>query len=174
MNIEDFFSRNKRVEFMNCVPMPSASVSKSIARLTKYKARPGLLDWFVGKARRVLAELGVVSKEQNYNAWSGDASPYAGSQWWALTRDACAYVLAYATQHPHVMKFYENTLVPDEMVFQTILDGLEQGGNRTFTNPGSSHRTLSRARCHGTRRCLWLRRSALLPQGNGRAGIRSA
>ncbi len=43
-----------------------------------------------------------------------------GSQWWTLTYDCLAWMQAYWKQHPEYVRFFENTMVPDECFFQTL------------------------------------------------------
>jgi hypothetical protein len=119
--IEEFFRQNNGIEFIDSVAMPSEAAAKPLSRLTHYKGRPGPVGWWVGKSRRLLGELGVMPVVRDYKRWLGEFVPHAGNQWWALTRDACIYIQKFAAGHPKFMKFYENTHVPDEMVFQTIL-----------------------------------------------------
>ncbi|WP_035059580.1 beta-1,6-N-acetylglucosaminyltransferase [Andreprevotia chitinilytica] len=45
----------------------------------------------------------------------------AGSQWWCLRADAAQAVLDFIAAYPQVVAFFEKTLVPDEMFFQTVL-----------------------------------------------------
>jgi hypothetical protein len=119
--IENFFAQNKGSEFINWVAMPSTAASKPLSRLTDYHGRPGLPGRLVSKARRLLIKLHLMPRARNYKAYLGEATPYAGSTWWALTRDACEYIRSFAISNPRFMKFFENTSSPDEMVFQTIL-----------------------------------------------------
>jgi hypothetical protein len=119
--IEDFLLRDSRAEFMNMVAMPSVARSKPISRLTTYRRRPGLRGLIAAAARRGLVMAGVIPKVRNYRRVFGEIRPFAGSQWWALTASACAYILEFARLHPGVMRFFENTHCPDEMVFQTII-----------------------------------------------------
>jgi hypothetical protein len=119
--IEDFFAQNKGSEFINWVAMPSAAVSKPLSRLTDYHGRPGLFGRLRTKARRLLIKLHLIPRARDYKAYLGETAPYAGSTWWALTRDACQYIQTFVGQNPRFMKFFENTSSPDEMVFQTIL-----------------------------------------------------
>jgi hypothetical protein len=118
--IEQFFNQKQGAEFINCVAMPSVTALKPLSRLTDYKGRPGLFGWATGKARRGLVKHGLASK-RDYKLHLGSLAPFAGSTWWALTRDACVYIREFVMENPDVMKFYENTFNPDEMVFQTIL-----------------------------------------------------
>jgi hypothetical protein len=119
--IEDFFAQNKGSEFINWVAMPSAGASKPLSRLTDYHGRPGLPGRLLSKARRLLIKLHFMPSARDCKAYLGETAPYAGSTWWALTRDACEYIQSFAIGNPRFMKFFENTSSPDEMVFQTIL-----------------------------------------------------
>jgi hypothetical protein len=119
--IEDFFRQNKGLEFINCVAIPSEAASKPLSRLTKYKARPWLSGKLIGKMRRLFVELGLLPRARDYRSYLGGAAPFGGSTWWALTRDACDFVLKFSDANPRFMRFFENTASPDEMVFQTIL-----------------------------------------------------
>lgn len=119
--IEDFFLKNKGLEFINFVAMPSEAASKPLSRLTDYKSRPGAIGKLIGRARNLLVKLGLIPRARDFRWYLGDAAPYGGSTWWALTREACEHVLKFATTNPRFMKFFENTSSPDEMIFQTIL-----------------------------------------------------
>jgi hypothetical protein len=119
--IEDFLIRHPRAEFMNMVEMPSVAKSKPISRLTTYRRRPGLPGLIAAATRKGLVMVGVIPKARNYRRVLGEIRPFAGSQWWALTRSACEYILEFARRRPDVMRFFENTHCPDEMVFQTII-----------------------------------------------------
>lgn len=118
--IEQFFDQNKGAEFINCVAMPSVPASKHLSRLTDYHGRPGLVGQAMGKIRRSLTKFGLAPK-RNYRFYFQSLEPFAGSGWWALTREACEYFIHFVIENPIVMKFYENTHIPDEMVVQTIL-----------------------------------------------------
>jgi hypothetical protein len=122
VEIENFFKENNGLEFIDSVAIPSPLRAKPLSRLTQYQRRPGLAGWLVGASRRVLVELGIVSRERDYKTRLGGLAPYGGGTWWALTREACDYVLKFAIRNPKFMKFFENTSSPDEMVFQTILE----------------------------------------------------
>lgn len=51
----------------------------------------------------------------------GDLQAYIGSSWWALTSEACRYILDFPTAHQTAMKYFEKTRLPEEMFFQTVL-----------------------------------------------------
>lgn len=55
-------------------------------------------------------------------------TPYIGGQWKILSRGCCEFI----TKSPLIGKFrdyYENTLIPDESFFQTVLMNTDGGGN---------------------------------------------
>jgi hypothetical protein len=52
--------------------------------------------------------------------------PYFGSQWWALTEDCIAMVLAFVKSHPSFVHAYKSVYAPDEHFFHTII------GNSSF------------------------------------------
>jgi Core-2/I-Branching enzyme len=119
--LEAYFVKYRGSEFINMVMMPSKAVSKPLSRLTDYRPRPGVIGRLTAEVRRVLVKAGAISRTRDYNAYFDGLTPYAGSTWWALTRDACAYVQNFVARNPRLMKFFANTTCPDEMVFQTIL-----------------------------------------------------
>ena len=47
--------------------------------------------------------------------------PYGGSAWVALSGEAARYVLRFVEQNPRIVRFFRNTLIPDELFFQTVL-----------------------------------------------------
>ncbi|WP_164521476.1 beta-1,6-N-acetylglucosaminyltransferase [Iodobacter ciconiae] len=46
---------------------------------------------------------------------------YSGSQWWCLSGRACLALIRFCEEHPDVISYFRQTLVPDEMFVQTIL-----------------------------------------------------
>ena len=123
--IESFFDDHVDAEFMHMVPMPSEHEGKPISRLTTYKARPGFMkiNWLI---RNALVRMGAVPRERDYRAHLRNLVPYGGSQWWALSREACEYMLAFVDRERRVVRFFEHTHCPDESFFQTVL------GNSAF------------------------------------------
>lgn len=47
--------------------------------------------------------------------------PYGGSSYWCMPADCAAYAVEYLAQNPRVERFFRQTPVPDEMVFQTVI-----------------------------------------------------
>jgi hypothetical protein len=125
--IEQFFARHAGNEFINLVAMPSEQASKPLSRLTDYRVPSGS-PWTLPMraARKTLKHLRVLPRARDFRCVLGQLAPYAGSQWWALSRSACQHVLAFVEREHAVVDFYRNTWFPDEMIFQTIL------GNSAF------------------------------------------
>ena len=118
--IEQFFESNPNKEFINLVAMPSEVAGKPIARLTTYKLRPG--DRTISKViRKVLMRVGVLPRKRDYKTYLGDLAPYGGSAWWALSREACDFILTFVKNEIQVVDFFKNTICSDESFFQTIL-----------------------------------------------------
>lgn len=118
--IHRFFTSHRKHEFMNVVPMPSAEANKPLERLTLFHIRrtrslPGF--WF----RRILMACRLISRHRDYAHALQGRRPFGGSAWWALTRDACSFILNTAQREIHMMNFFKNTRNPDEMMFHTIL-----------------------------------------------------
>jgi len=119
--LEAHFVKYRGSEFINMVSMPSEAASKPLSRLTDYKPRQELKAKLAAQIRRVLVKAGIISRTRDYKACFDALTPYAGSEWWALTHDACAYIQNFVARNRRIMKFFVNTSCPDEMVFQTIL-----------------------------------------------------
>lgn len=60
---------------------------------------------------------------------------YAGTQWFALTRDCVKYVLKTSKEDKRYEEFFKHTLVPDEAFFQTVI------GNSPFYQKTASSLT---------------------------------
>ena len=120
--IHDFFASNYGMEFMNIVKMPSQEASKPISRIktVRIQSHRPVLRFFM----RVLARLHLATRD--YRKHLGSLEPYSGNAWWALTRDACRYVLEFSAHHRAVIQYFENTFAPEEMFFHTVL------GNSVF------------------------------------------
>jgi Core-2/I-Branching enzyme len=119
--MQSYFLKNPGSEFINMVMMPSKAASKSLSWLIDYRPRPGFKGKLIAQVRRVLVKSGIISRLRDYKAYFGGLTPYAGSTWWALTHDACAYIQNFVARHRRIMRFYANTTLSDEMVFHTIL-----------------------------------------------------
>ncbi len=119
-SIESFFEHQRETEFMQLIAMPCEAQGKPIARLTVYQHRPEATR-LTRQLRRSLITLGVVSKRRDLRTALRGLTPYAGSQWWALTREACEHLLDFAARERWLARFFAHTHCPDESFFHTVL-----------------------------------------------------
>jgi hypothetical protein len=118
--IHAFLEKNRGLEFTSIVKMPAPG--KPISRINTLRIQS---DKPLRRlAVRALAKVGLAQRD--HRKYLGSLEPYSGSTWWALTRDACRYILEFVEHNQHVEKYFRNTFAPDEMFFHTIL------GNSAF------------------------------------------
>jgi hypothetical protein len=115
--IHQFLEANRGAEFINCVHMPNADAGKPITRFTtiRYPVRQPMARF----AFRALAKVGLGRRD--YRKHLRELEPYGGNTWWALSREACAYVLDFHQKHPHLAQFFDRIFSPEEYFIHTIL-----------------------------------------------------
>ena len=123
--IERFFESKPDKEFIDLVAMPDEAKGKPISRITTYKFRPTdrLIAVFI---RKEFMKIGFLSRERDYRLYLGVLAPYGGSEWWALSREACEYILTFVKKEIKAVNYFKHTHCPEESFFQTIL------GNSSF------------------------------------------
>lgn len=82
---------------------------------------------------KAINQSGLVKRD--YRKHLGNLKPYCGNAHWALTREACLYLLYFVKNNRSVCRYFETTFAPDEMMFHTIL------GNSVFKPQMSRHLT---------------------------------
>src|SRR3974390_593275 len=125
--IHTYLGANRGFEFMNLARVPAPGKPLSRVSTIRYESDKPVRR-FVSRA---LAKVGMA--QRNFQKYLGNLEPYSGRMCWALTRDACEFILDFIDQNPHVQQFYANTLAPDEDFFQTIL-GNSKFGQRARGN----------------------------------------
>jgi len=113
--IRSFFAENRGLEFLSMVKMPAPGYPLYKINRLQYPSEKPLSKF----AARVLGRLGFAQRD--YRKYLGDLQPYSGDADWALSNEACRYVVEFATQNPHVEQYFQNTESSDEMFFHTIL-----------------------------------------------------
>ena len=113
----EFFQENRGTEFINLVEMPSLEAGKPLSRINtiRYPSTHRVLRL----ASRVLAKVGYAQRD--YRRYLQNVKPFSGHTWWALTREACQYLVNFEQANPHFAQFFKDTFAPDEMFFHTIL-----------------------------------------------------
>lgn len=113
--IQKFLDSNRGLEFMNLVRVPAPG--KPLSRIDTLRfphCKP--IRHF---AFRALAKVGLARR--NHRDQLKGLEPYSGSTWWALSRNACQYLLEFIDQNPHVVQYFENVFAADEAFLHTIL-----------------------------------------------------
>lgn len=121
--MESFFAADEKAEYINIADMPDASVGKPISRVNDFWPRRS--NWFwsrvEAKLRLHAVRIGLLKSQRDHRKYLGNMKPCGGSTWWALTRPACEYILHYVQANPAFVRFYGNTVYPDELMVHTIL-----------------------------------------------------
>jgi hypothetical protein len=113
--IQEFLAAKRGLEFINVVKVPAPG--KPLSRInTRRLPRAQPVRHLAGRA---WAKLGLPGRD--YRNYLGNLEPYSGSQWWALSRQACEYILEFIERNPRFVKFFENVFAADEAFFHTIL-----------------------------------------------------
>jgi hypothetical protein len=113
--IHRFLEEHRGTEFMTMdkVPAPGKPLSR-INTLRFPSNRPVARFVF-----RLLAKFGL--GQRDYRKYLGQMEAYSGLTWWAVTREACQYIVDRADQEKNLKEFFENTFAPEESFFHTIL-----------------------------------------------------
>lgn len=121
--INDYFTQRVGTEFINLVEMPNPKANKLLDRLYRYKPQTLYNNSFYRTGIKIFSVITnkVLRWKRDYNKVLKHLKPYAGSQWWALSADACQYILCFVESNPKIVKFFKNTWIPDELFFQTII-----------------------------------------------------
>jgi hypothetical protein len=115
MYIQRFLEENSGWEFMSMVKMPAPGYALSKINTLRFTSDKPVRRF----ASRALAKLGLAQRD--YRKYLGRLDAYAGDACWALSRDACQYVVEFVGCNPHVEKYFRYTHVPEESFFHTIV-----------------------------------------------------
>jgi hypothetical protein len=113
--IHRYLEERRGRQFITMAKTPSPG--KPLERVTTIRfprKRPVLRFFF-----RALAKVGLATRD--YKKHFGKLEPYSGVGWWALTTDACEYILEFARQDETIAQFFHYTHASDEAYIQTIL-----------------------------------------------------
>jgi hypothetical protein len=124
----------KRSNFFNADSLLKDQLPKSNYRFKFFKDGIGLVDTyhfqessFAGKVIGKLTKYGTFVKlyHQLFKRKLPKAKFYAGSAWFSLSKRSVDYILEFTDEQPELLKFMQNSLFPDEIYFQTILQNSE-------------------------------------------------
>lgn len=113
--IHNFFRGNQGQEFISLVKMPGKGKPISRINTIRFPSSKPIRQFLA----RILVRLGGARRD--HQKYLGNLDPYAGSTWWALTRDACQYIVNFSKYNQSFCRYFEETFASDEMFFHTIL-----------------------------------------------------
>jgi len=113
--IRNFLEENRGSEFLSLARMPAPGYPLSKINKLRYPSDKPVWRF----TSRALGKLG--SAQRDYTKYLGGLYAFAGQAWWALSKDACQFIVDFASSNPHVEKYFRNTFTADEMFFHTIL-----------------------------------------------------
>lgn len=125
--IHRYLGNNYGDEFINIVKIPNDEFGKPLTRITEYRVgsdKP-LKRFIYEKIVGFRKLFGAGYFKRDYTDTFLGIVPYAGSTWWALSREACSYIVSFTDSHNECFEFFRNTLCPDEMFFQTVIGNSE-------------------------------------------------
>ena len=88
-----------------------------------YWMKSGIINRIINKISSLLyRKFNIVWKERTLNLTSGDKwMIYFAPQWHALSGKFVKYMLKTLAKHPEIMKYFQHSYVPDELLIPTIL-----------------------------------------------------
>lgn len=113
--IRRFFEANRGSEYMDILNVPGPGKPISRFDTIRYPSDMPMLRF----AFRVFAKVGLAHRD--HRRYLGGLTPYSGDGAWALSREACQYVLDFVIANPHLEKFFRHTFASDESFLHTIL-----------------------------------------------------
>jgi hypothetical protein len=113
--IHRFLERQQGREFITMAKTPSPGKPLERVNTIRFPRKRPILRFVF----RALAKLGLASRD--YRKYFDGLEPYSGVGWWALTNEACRYVLDFAKRDQAIAKFYQHTHASDEAYIHTIL-----------------------------------------------------
>ena len=126
-HIESFFEARKTEEFIDLQSSGKWHKEFVCVRLARYRIRSKHTNAVVMKVINKINKNIEPSKfRRDYKTYLGALLPYGGSDWWALSREACDFIFNFVKNNNKIVNFFKNTSIPSESFFHIIL------GNSNF------------------------------------------
>lgn len=165
VSLSVFLKERRLINFIDCHPIEAVWPTKYIFRIQAHKInfseekgdyvviptiytlriRRILVNFLkiIKKAKREksLCYLSLIKKFFIKKTQPKNIKFYGGSQWWAINTETAKKILQYVDEHPGFLNFFSDSLIPDELFFQTIIMALKKKGediilhdNLTYTH----------------------------------------
>ncbi len=113
--IHRFFAEHRGQEFITLSKMPAPGKPLSRINDRRYPSTQPVRRFIF----RVLAKVGLARRD--YRKHLGSMEPYAGLTWWALSREACQYIVDFTARDRVLTDFLKLTFAPEESYIHTII-----------------------------------------------------
>lgn len=122
-NFKDFLLNNKDKIFLSGRKMQEEDLGFMKIRWPRLTRRRYTASHPIRIYRRILLSLYSrgINFSPNSNNWPEEYSFYKGSQWFSIPFEVAKYIIEFLNKNEWYYKFFENTLVPDESFFQTLI-----------------------------------------------------
>jgi len=137
-SIVNFLRENKNTSFIEHKPFPVTELNYAgYDRINAYsihlfgQRRTAIpLSWkpmfnFKGQILNVLLLFLFFLKGKRQHP--KDINPFFGSQWWILSHEAAKKTADVINKSPYFLKYHKDSLLPDELFFQSIIGSLKIG-----------------------------------------------
>lgn len=119
--IKNFIEKHKDTQFINISMMPANN--KSLDRVYQYYIstydKSFRWDFILKRIFNLAIRILKIKRSLPYKYRS--MTLYGGSTWWAMSGNCIRYIMDFMNKNPKFVQFYQNTLIPEEMFFHTIL-----------------------------------------------------
>ncbi len=121
--IESFLEANKGKQFFKVRKFPfdewghhSGGMDRLTVYFPKWMIDRSYKTWFMRTQWIKISKfLGIQRKVDFFPDY------YGVSQWFIASTEAIQYIIDYLNNHPQLLKFFNNTFIPDEVMFNTII-----------------------------------------------------
>jgi hypothetical protein len=113
--IRTSLNANRGLEYMDILKVPGPGKPLSRYTTIRYPSTKPIRRFTF----RTLGKIGLAQRDHRKHLRGLEL--YSGDGAWALTREACQFVLDFISVNPHVERYFRRTFAPDEAFFHSIL-----------------------------------------------------
>lgn len=118
-----YFTQHKKKTFLNYRMIHEKDLGLMMIRWPKITRKRYTNAHPIRIFRRILLILYSkgINIFANTNSWPQEYTFYKGSQWFSMPYEVARYIVHFLNENQWYYKFFENTLVPDESFFHTLI-----------------------------------------------------